>query len=272
MDSPTAPRTQSVPALERGLLMLEHMAKSRNGVTLSHLTQKLHVPRSTGHALLLTFQRCGYVQRDDETGRYRLGFRLHALAKIALSGIGLRGRASPLLYQLMQNSGLTVHLAILEEGEAILIDRIEPPGAPKLATWVGKSMGLHCTAVGKALIASLPEEELANMIRRQGLMRYNDNTIGSMRRLRMACEEIQQMGYAVDDEEEEIGVRCIAAPVCNSRGEVVAAISISGTKSQIEDIAIKVARVKETAQALSHYLSPIANERQIWSVEQGPEG
>jgi DNA-binding IclR family transcriptional regulator len=267
MDSSTAPRTQSVPALERGLLMLEHLAKSRNGVTLSHLTQKLQVPRSTGHALLLTFQRCGYVQRDEETGRYRLGFRLHALAKMALCGVGLRGRASPLLYQLMQNSGLTVHLAILEDGEAILIDRIEPPGVPKLATWVGKSMGLHCTALGKVLIAPLPEDELAAMIRRQGLMRYNDNTIGSMRKLRMACDEVQQMGYAVDDEEEEIGVRCIAAPVRNSRGEVVAAISISGTKSQIEDIAIKAAQVKETAQALSHYLSPIVNERRILSIE-----
>ncbi len=247
--------------------MLEHLAKSRNGVTLSHLTQKLQVPRSTGHALLLTFQRCGYVQRDEETGRYRLGFRLHALAKMALSGVGLRGRASPLLYQLMQNSGLTVHLAILEEGEAILIDRIEPPCAPKLATWVGKSMGLHCTAVGKALIASLPEDELANMIRKQGLMRYNDNTIGSMRRLRMACDEIQQMGYAVDDEEEEIGVRCIAAPICNSNGEVVAAISISGTKYQIEDITVKAARVKETARALSLSLSPIINERHILSFD-----
>lgn len=128
-------------------------------------------------------------------------------------------------------------------------------------------MGLHCTAVGKALIASLPEDELANMIRKQGLMRYNDNTIGSMRRLRMACDEIQQMGYAVDDEEEEIGVRCIAAPICNSNGEVVAAISISGTKYQIEDITVKAARVKETARALSLSLSPIINERHILSFD-----
>jgi DNA-binding IclR family transcriptional regulator len=105
------------------------------------------------------------------------------------------------------------------------------------------------------------------MIRRQGLMRYNDNTIGSMRKLRIACDEVQQMGYAVDDEEEEIGVRCIAAPVRNSRGAVVAAISISGAKSQIEDITIKAARVKETAQALSHYLSPIVNEQQMVSIE-----
>lgn len=260
-----------MPALERGLLMLEHLAKSRNGVTLSHLTQKLQLPRSTAHALLLTFQRCGYVQRDEETGRYRLGFRLHALAKMALSGVSLRGKASPILYQLMQNSGLTVHLAILEEGEAILIDRIEPPGAPKLATWVGKRMGLHCTALGKVLIAPLPEDQLSCMIQRQGLIRYNDNTIRSMRKLRMACDEVQQLGYAVDDEEEEIGVRCIGAPVYNSRGEVVAAISVSGSKAQLEDITLKAARVKETAQALSNHLRPLSIERHIEAIEHMTE-
>lgn len=262
MDNCVELRTQSVPALERGLLILEHLARSRRGVTLSHLTQKLQLPRSTGHALLLTFQRCGYVQRDEETGRYRLGFRLHALAKMSLSGVSLCGHAAPVLYQLMQTTGLTVHLAILEDGEAILIDRIEPPGAPKLATWVGKRMGLHCTALGKVLIARLPELELDHIIRRQGMIRYNENTIVSMKKLRMACSEIQQLGYAIDDEEEEIGVRCIGAPVCNSMGEVVAAISISGTKAQMEDILVKAARVTETALALSHHLSPLVYERQ----------
>lgn len=238
--------------------MLEHLAKSRNGVTLFHLSQKLNLPRSTAHALLLTFQRCGYVQRDEESGRYRLGFRLHGLAEMALSGVGLRGQASPLLYQLMQNTGLTVHLAILEEGEAILIDCIEPPGAPRLATWVGKRIGLHCTALGKVLIAPLPEEQLAAMIRKQGLMRYNDNTIGSMKKLRLVCDQVQQMGYAVDDEEEEIGVRCVGAPVHNSTGEVVAAISICGSKSRLEHITVEAARVKETCRALSAHLSPHA--------------
>jgi DNA-binding IclR family transcriptional regulator len=257
MDSLTAPGTQSVPALERGLLILEHLAKSRNGVTLAHITQKLQLPRSTSHAILLTFQRCGYVQREEETGRYRLGFRLHALANMALSGISLRGHAAPYLYQLMRNIGLTVHLAILEEGEAILIDRIEPPGAPRLATWVGKRMGLHCTALGKALIAKLPENELTDMIRRQGMIRHNENTIGSMKKLRVACDSVMQLGYATDDEEEEIGVRCIGAPVLNSMGQVVAAISISGTKNQIPDISIKALLVKEAARALSGQLTPV---------------
>src|ERR1035438_6189373 len=153
MNAWTGLRTQSVPALERGLLILEFLAQSRRGVTLSQLTRKLQLPRSTGHALLLTYQRTGYVQRCEKTGRYCLGFRLQALANLALCGTSLRTQAAPYLRQLMVDTGLAVHLAVMEDGEAILIDRIEAPGTPHLATWVGKRMGLHCTALGKALIS-----------------------------------------------------------------------------------------------------------------------
>ena len=255
------PRTQSVPALERGLLILEHLAKSRRGVTLSHLVQKLQLPRSTAHALLLTFQRCDYVKRDEETGRYHLGFRLHSLANMALSGVGLRGNSAPILYQLMQDTGLTVHLAVLEDGEAILIDRVEPPGVPRLATWVGKRMGLHCTAIGKALIAGLPASEIELLVNRHGLIRYNENTISTVKKLRNACDKIQQLGYAVDDEEEEIGVRCIGAPVYNSTGRLLAAISISGTTAQLDDIVSKASRVTKAASALALHLGSETSDR-----------
>jgi len=260
MQIASGPRTQSVPALERGLLVLEHLAQSRRGVTLSQLTSKLQLPRSTGHALLLTYQRCGYVQRDRETGRYRLGSRLHTLANMALAGHSLRSHCSSYLHRLMQEAHATVHLAVMENGEVILIDRIEPNGNARLATWVGKRMALHCTAVGKAIIAHLLPGVLDELIQRQGLMRYNENTISSVRKLRAACEQIRQLGYAVDDEEEEIGVRCVGAPVYNDKGEVVAAISISGAKAQIDDIPAKAEVVKRTAALVSQHIGPLWTE------------
>jgi DNA-binding IclR family transcriptional regulator len=259
----TGPKTQSVPALERGLLILEYLAQSRRGVTLSQLTRKLQLPRSTGHALLLTYQRTGYVQRCEKTGRYCLGLRLQTLANLALGGTSLRTQAAPFLHQLMLDTGLTVHLAVMEDGEAILIDRVEASGAPHLATWVGRRMGLHCTALGKALIAELPPDVLDELIRKQGLMRHNENTIASRRALRLACENVQKLGYGIDDEEEEIGVRCIGAPVRNSAREVVAAISISGTKTQLENIPARAAQVMGVAAALSRQLGAIAEERQL---------
>jgi len=266
MNDWTGPKTQSVPALERGLLILEFLAQSRRGVTLSQLARKLQLPRSTGHALLLTYQRTGYVQRCEKTGRYCLGFRLQALANLALGGTSLRTQAAPYLRRLMMDTGLSVHLAVMEDGEAILIDRIEAPGTPQLATWVGKRMGLHCTALGKALISELPSDVLDEMIRKQGLMRHNENTITSRRALRLACENVQTLGYAIDDEEEEIGVRCIGAVVRNSSREVVAAISISGTKSQLENIPAKAAQLMGAAAALSRQLSSVSEERQLSTV------
>ena len=186
MEIASGPRTQSVPALERGLLILEHLAHSRRGVTLSQLTSKLQLPRSTGHALLLTYQRCGYVAA--RPGDRPLSPRL-APAYPRQHGAGwtqLRSHCSSYLHRLMQETHATVHLAVMENGEVILIDRVEPNGNVRLATWVGKRMGLHCTAVGKAIIAHLPPGVLDELIQRQGLMRYNENTISSVRKLR-AC-------------------------------------------------------------------------------------
>ncbi|MBS1800609.1 MAG: IclR family transcriptional regulator [Acidobacteria bacterium] len=242
-------------------MILEHLARSRRGVTLSHLVQKLQLPRSTAHALLLTFQRCDYVKRDEETGRYLLGFRLHSVANMALNGVGLRGNSATILYQLMQDTGLTVHLAVLDHDEAILIDRVEPPSAPRVATWVGKRMGLHCTALGKSLIACLPADEINSIVNRQGLIRHNENTITSIKKLHMACDRIQQLGYAIDDEEEEIGVRCIGAPVYNSSGQVLAAISISGSTMQLEDVSARATQVTRAACALAQHLDLSNSDR-----------
>jgi DNA-binding IclR family transcriptional regulator len=250
-------KTQSVPALERGLHVLEYLAQSRRGVTLSQVAHKLQMPRSTGHALLLTYQRCGYVLRDEESGRYSLSSRLRTVANMALGGINLREHCTPLLYQLMQKTGLTVHLGVLEEGEAILIDKISPAGAPRVNTWVGKKIPLHCTALGKAFLAYLPPVEFDSLIAKQGLMRHNDNTIASVRKLRMACEQVRLLGYAIDDEEEEIGQRCVGASVRNRKGEVVAAFSGSGPKTQIEDVSTIGAIVRDTAASLSHYIGSL---------------
>ncbi|HLH36086.1 MAG TPA: IclR family transcriptional regulator [Alloacidobacterium sp.] len=257
MTSSIGLKTQSVPALERGLHILEYLAQSRRGVTLSQVAHKLQMPRSTGHALLVTYQRCGYVLREKESGRYTLSPRLRSIANMALGGISLREHCTPFLHQLMQRTGLTVHLAVLEEGEAVLIEKISPPGAPKVNTWIGKKFPLHCTALGKALIAHLPPAEFESLITKQGLIRHNDNTIASVRKLKMACEQVKLLGYSVDDEEEEIDTRCVGAPVRNSKAQVVAAISGSGTKAQIEDLSAAGTIVRDIGASLSRYIGSL---------------
>src|SRR5579864_432962 len=254
LDATAKPKTQSVPAVERALQILECLAKSQHGVTHSQLTRKLQLPRSTCHALLLTFERCGFMERDSETGRYRLGFKLYTLANKSLSGIRLRDQAAPVLRRLTLETGLTAQLAVLVEHEAVLIDRVEAPGTPKIATWVGKRMGLHCTGLGKALIAHLPEHKVEELVLKQGLLRHNENTIASTKKLRLACESVRQLGYAIDDEEDEIGIRSIGATVLDGKRQVVASIGVCGYTPQIENISALACQVRQAAMTLTRAL------------------
>ncbi|HEY2931869.1 MAG TPA: IclR family transcriptional regulator [Acidobacteriota bacterium] len=249
-------KTPSVPALERGLSVLELLAKSKTGLTLSVLTRKLQLPKSSTHCLLLTLERCGYLQRNDKTGRYLFGLKIFSLANMAVNGIQLREQAAPFLHALMQRTRLTVHMAILEQNEAVLIEKVEPPGLLKLATWLGKRMDVHCTGVGKALIAHIPDEELDLLIREHGLPRHNENTIASPKALKRDLAQIRKQGYSLDDEEDEIGLRCLGAPIFDHLGSAIAAISVSGTTTQIttENVPLLAGEIRKAASAISRVL------------------
>jgi len=251
-----APMTKSVPSVERALLILEALASSRSGFGLSQLTCQLGVPRSSTHALLVTLERCGYVYRDHLTRRYRLGPQVLGLANMPLLHMALRDQARPVLRQLMERTWLTVHMGVLNGTEAVLIEKMEPPGPVRLATWVGKRMGLNCTAIGKSLIAYLSDLQLEQLTVHHRFLRHNENTIVSIRRLKQECETVRKLGYAVDDEEEELGVRCVGAPVLNEKLEAVAAISVAGVTAQIHsgNLQVLAQEVKSAALKISAQL------------------
>jgi DNA-binding IclR family transcriptional regulator len=226
-------KTASVPALERGLAILEVVARSRNGLTFSQIARGLDFPKSSIHSLLLTFVREGYLHRSEASGRYMCGMKLIRIASAALEGIALRDQTAPVLRRLMESTGLTVHMAILERNEAALIAKVEPPGVHRVATWVGKRIDVHCTSLGKCLIANLPVADLERLISEHGLLRHNENTIASLPKLKQELDRVRCQGYAVDDEEEELGMRCIGVPVFDLDGRVISAISVSGKTDQI---------------------------------------
>jgi DNA-binding IclR family transcriptional regulator len=258
-------RTPSVPAVQRAFLILDFLARSRRGATVSQLTRALSLPKSTSHSLLLTLERSGYTQRDPCSGRYRLGLRLYGLANLALNGISLREQAAPFLRQLAQQTRSTVHMAILEDGEAVLIEKIAPVGTPvpRIATWEGKRMELHCTALGKALLTYTSESEMESLVRKKGLLRHNENTVVSLTKLKDQFAIIRRTGYSLDDEEEEIGVRCIGAPIFDGAQKVVAAVSIAGTTDQLGEISPFADMVKKTAGALSTHLRFLSANRPV---------
>jgi DNA-binding IclR family transcriptional regulator len=250
-------KTASAPSLERGLAIIELIAKHPNGLTLSQLVRQLCLPKSSLHSLLLTFERAQYLHRIQPTGQYICGERLIRVAMLAFDNAALRRQANPMLVKLMRATGLTVHLATLWGNEVILIARVSPASGRRVATWIGKRVDAHCTSVGKCLIATVSDEELQFLVRDRGLFRHNDNTITSLTKLREELERVRRLGYAVDDEEEEIGFCCVGAPVMDGKSRVVAAVSVSGETEKVsnQDRRQLVCELQSTAGELSKLFS-----------------
>jgi DNA-binding IclR family transcriptional regulator len=255
----TAPTRQQdkkvVPAAQRALAVLELLMASRNGLAVSEIARSLGLPRSTTFYIVNTIEECGYIYRSSTRGRYTFTAKLLEMAGRSLECLGVREPAAPFLRTLMQKTGLTVHMGVLAQNEVVLIDKVAPATSQQLATWVGKRMPIHCTGMGKALMAYLPEKQIEHHIQ-QGLIRYNDNTIVSAGRLKDELLRVQSHGYALDDEEETVGLRCIGAPVFDKNHQAVAAISIAGTSEQLSDERLDrlVRAVKQAAASVSAQL------------------
>jgi len=246
-------KTHSVPGLERGLSLLEMLSESPAGLTLSQFVRRSGLPKSSIHCLVITLVRRGYLRRCERTHRFKLGLKLLTMATAPLTQIELSERAAPHLNALMRETKLTVHMAIFEQNEAVLIGKVEAPALLKLSTWIGKRIEVHCTALGKALVAYLSDENLDRLIARYGLSRHNENTITSAHKLKSQLAQVRKVHYAFDDEEDEIGLRCIAAPIFNHLGRAVAAVSVSGSVSQItpENRGSLAQKVTKAALAIS---------------------
>jgi DNA-binding IclR family transcriptional regulator len=241
-----------VPAAQRVLAVLEILLASRKGLTMSEVARSLGLARSSAFYIINTIEECGYVYRTSPRGRYTFTAKLLELANCSLGSLGVCGPAAPFLRKLMQRSGLAVHLGVISQNEVVLIDKIAPAGGQQMATWVGKRLPIHCTGLGKALMAYLPEEQIEFHIK-QGLIRYNENTVVSPGKLKEELLRIRSHGFAIDDEEETIGLRCIGAPLFDKNNQAVAAISIAGTTTQLSDEKLDgLAReVKQTAASIS---------------------
>lgn len=268
----TASKTRTVPALYNALKIIELLGESKCGLSLIELTEMCGLSKSTVHYLLVTLERCGYVCKGNRGGRYMVGMKLLGMANTALHNLALRQRTTPYLFSLRLKTGLGVHLAIYEHQEAMVIAKLES-NERRLASWVGKRMDLHCTGIGKAILAYLPESEREDVLKRYGLARKNDNTICSMKRLQADLDQVVRLQYALDDEEDELGMRCIGVPVIGPDCRPVAAISVSGSISQLtpERFPALAAEVKTTAQSIRGAILDLTQDFMIPGIMTGPE-
>lgn len=240
-------------SVERALDILEFVAAAERGQTNSDISRRLSIPKSSASYLLRTLESRGYLRRDTESGRYRIGVKLLGLGQSAMTGLDLHRLAGPVLRELVESTGLTGHVAILDHGRAVYIDRAEKPGFIRINTWVGRELTVHSTSVGKVLVSDIPLAELDRILERDGLEKLTPETITSRSALLEELEHVRSHGYAVDNEENNLGVRCVAVPIFDQDGRVRAALGLSGATSQVteEAVATIAGTLKEAAGRIS---------------------
>jgi DNA-binding IclR family transcriptional regulator len=220
---------------------------------VSEISRALGLKKATTHRLLASLRRRDFVAQDPVTRRYRLGIKLWELGSRATSQVAWVDRAKPFLQELTDQTGETTHLAVLDDGEVLYIDKVETTRSLRMPSQVGRRLPAHCTGVGKALLAHLPHVDVTSIMARRGMPAHTPRTITDLAALEADLKDVRARGYSIDDEEIEEGLRCIAAPVRDHSGRVVAAVSIAGPASRLPDreLARQGAVVLAGARAIS---------------------
>ncbi|MEW6136851.1 MAG: IclR family transcriptional regulator [Thermodesulfobacteriota bacterium] len=247
----------SVKSLVKALNILKLYRPGKSEWTVGEMAKELGYHKSSIQRLVTTLEAHGFLERTEPPrSRFALGPITLMLGHIASQDIDLRSVARPHLQKLVDVTGETAHLCVVDQSQCYYLDKIDSGKAVRIATYVGQRLHLHCSAVGKTLLSGMTEEEVDRVISDSGLPRFTDTTITDRESLRRELDRIRESGCAYDNEEYEVGLRCVAAPVKDNLDRVVAAISLAGpvqrfTTSEVERFAIYV---REAAAKISKRL------------------
>lgn len=215
--------------LDRVVSILDLLGSSDNALTLAEICQRMDLRKSTAHRALMALERTGLIERAP-ANRYRLGLKLYDMGSRAVEQIDLRSRVHPYLRKLALRVGETVHLGVLHKTRVVYIDKIEPINRRVcISSRTGTSNPVYSTSMGKAILAFMPNDEVAAIVRDIRFIGLTSKTLNSPDELMAALERVRRRGYAVDDEEMEIGTRCVGAPILDSSQRAIAALSVSGS-------------------------------------------
>jgi len=244
-----------VPAVMRALDIIEFLG-GKSEASFTEIFTGLGLPKSSAYQILNTLAKRGYVRHSGDSTKYSLGLRLFELGNQAATRVDIRTEAIPVLRDLMEKTTETCNLGVLDGTEGVYLAKVEGTRPVRLNSWEGKRMHLHCTAMGKVLLAWQEPKELERLLDQLTLIRSTESTITDRTKLKDNLELVRQRGWALDDQENEPHIRCLAAPVYNIKGGVSAAISISGLAGQFDgEYLLKLADfVKKACAELSRKL------------------
>jgi IclR family acetate operon transcriptional repressor len=241
-----------VGVISKVFRILEAIQGAPSGLPLKSICDLTGINKSTAHRFLKHMERDGYLMHT-ESGVYLIGPRLAQMATRVNHRATLQAAAQPILWELWKSTRETVNLAVLDQATVLYVDVLESPHEFRLSSRVGTRRQLHATALGKALAAFLPEEQIEGILGAITFQPLTPKTIMNLVQLRQELQKIRQRGYAVDDEETTLGARCVSAPILGAGQEALAAISVSGPTTRIapSQVAALAQAVIQAAAAIS---------------------
>lgn len=222
-----------VKSVSRALDIIALVGMKKGGLGVTEIANQIDINKSSVFRTLSTLVQYGYIEQDRETGKYKLGYKFLDISSKLLDSIDIRAEAKPFLEELENKTNEVIHLVVYDQGEVVYIEKLEGTETLRTHSKVGKRAPMHCTSVGKAILAHLPENDVFSILNRKGMPYHTDHTITSIEAILQELKQIRQRGYALDLEENEYGITCIAAPVFDHLGKVVAAVSISGPTTRM---------------------------------------
>ena len=247
--------TGQVQSLTRGLSILEALGKAEGGLTLTDIAHRVELAPSTAHRLLATLEKMGYVYQAGDLGLWYVGLQAFAVGTTFLSNRDFVAQSHPYMRRLMEQSGETANLGILDGTEAVFIDQVQCREMMRTIVKLGSRVPLHASGVGKAIFASLPDEQIDAILKVKGLPRITEHTITSPETMWASVRVIRQRGWSFDDEEHAVGTRCVASPIYDEHAEALGAISLAGPSSRLPD-----ARIKQLGPLVAHTAEEITRK------------
>ena len=222
-------------SIDRALQILELFSMEKPAWGITEIGKALNMYKSNVYNILFTLAKRGFIKKDFNTEKYSLSIKYFELGSVVIKNMDLRKIALPYIEKLFQEFNETVHIGVLDNGRVVSIEREESKQGLYSHIEIGKSVPLYCTAVGKAIMAYLPPDKVNSLIKEKGLKKYADNTITNKDDLIKGLEKIRKRGYAIDNIEHEVGVRCVAGPIRDYTGKVIASMSVSGPAFRINE-------------------------------------
>lgn len=243
---------KGVQSINRALDIIEAVAEAGRPMGLTEIANQVGLHKSTAYRIIETLFQRGYLTKTDE-GSYKIGLKLIDAVSCYINSLELQTEARPYVARLAARFGLTAHLGVLDGEYVVYIEKMDVFSTVRMYSQIGLRMHAYCSSLGKVLLAGLSKAELEARLKDCSFIRFTPHTIGSLQELEEELRKVRSQGWAMDHEEYEIGNCCIAAPIYDYCGEIVAAISASGSTIQIPDE--KIPEIAEGVMQIAHEIS-----------------